>query len=315
MMPSALCGSTCVNLQTSAANCGSCSHSCLGGACLAGACQPFAIATGQGNPLGLSQDGVNLYWANETAGTVAKIAKAGAAKPTVIATGQSSPWATVSDGTDVYFVDLNGTGLLSVSVNGGTVTSALPGRFSSPDAIAIIPGVTAESGLLVADGTGIWSVTLPLGPIPKRVTTDATAWVATDGTYAYSTYLAKDAIVRTSLSASTTTTLGTFPSAPTGIALNGSTPFFGVGAQVYTIGGAGSMSIATDASGAVTGIWADANGVVWTNNSGTVEHVGLTGGAVKQLATGQNDPAYPLGDVNAYYWIDIAAGDIMGLAK
>lgn len=40
-----LCGDACVDLQTSAANCGTCGHSCGAGSCVAGACQAITVAT------------------------------------------------------------------------------------------------------------------------------------------------------------------------------------------------------------------------------------------------------------------------------
>jgi hypothetical protein len=44
-------------------NCGACGHSCLSGACITGACQPFPIVTAlQGVPGSLRMDGTNLFW-------------------------------------------------------------------------------------------------------------------------------------------------------------------------------------------------------------------------------------------------------------
>lgn len=40
-----ICGDACVDLQTSAANCGKCGHSCGAGSCVAGACQAITVAT------------------------------------------------------------------------------------------------------------------------------------------------------------------------------------------------------------------------------------------------------------------------------
>lgn len=40
-----LCSDACVDLQTSAANCGKCGHSCGAGSCVAGACQAITVAT------------------------------------------------------------------------------------------------------------------------------------------------------------------------------------------------------------------------------------------------------------------------------
>ena len=48
--PNQMCGTTCVNLSTDAANCGSCGHSCGSGAtCSAGQCQPAVLASSLGS--------------------------------------------------------------------------------------------------------------------------------------------------------------------------------------------------------------------------------------------------------------------------
>jgi hypothetical protein len=39
------CGGSCVDLQSDAANCGTCGHDCIGGTCSEGICQPFVLAS------------------------------------------------------------------------------------------------------------------------------------------------------------------------------------------------------------------------------------------------------------------------------
>jgi hypothetical protein len=59
-----MCGSSCVDEQTDGNNCGTCGHSCLGGACSAGLCQPVTLATTGGTYLAI--DTANVYWSNGT---------------------------------------------------------------------------------------------------------------------------------------------------------------------------------------------------------------------------------------------------------
>ena len=51
------------NLQTDNTNCGSCSHSCAGGDCNSGKCQPFIVGTGYNTPTNIKADGANTYFA------------------------------------------------------------------------------------------------------------------------------------------------------------------------------------------------------------------------------------------------------------
>lgn len=44
--PNVTCGDACVNTATDASNCGSCGHSCQGGTCSGGLCQPIAMTSG-----------------------------------------------------------------------------------------------------------------------------------------------------------------------------------------------------------------------------------------------------------------------------
>ncbi|MGH7284527.1 MAG: hypothetical protein ACRELY_23630, partial [Polyangiaceae bacterium] len=60
------CGSTCVDLKTSATNCGKCGKSCLGGTCSASACSAYVVAKQPttGAVAKLATDGTRIIWAD-----------------------------------------------------------------------------------------------------------------------------------------------------------------------------------------------------------------------------------------------------------
>lgn len=60
------CGSTCLNvLGSDATNCGACGHSCLGGQCSAGACQPVTLVAGTSlSGASVVLDATNVYYNN-----------------------------------------------------------------------------------------------------------------------------------------------------------------------------------------------------------------------------------------------------------
>jgi hypothetical protein len=58
-------------------HCGRCGHSCLGGGCEGGVCQPVPIATGQGNVGGLVIDATHVYWTSISSNVVARVPKTG----------------------------------------------------------------------------------------------------------------------------------------------------------------------------------------------------------------------------------------------
>lgn len=59
-----MCGSSCVDTTSDGENCGACGHSCLGGACSAGVCQPVELATTGGTYMAI--DSTNAYWSDGT---------------------------------------------------------------------------------------------------------------------------------------------------------------------------------------------------------------------------------------------------------
>jgi hypothetical protein len=61
------CGGTCADLQSDAANCGSCGHGCIQGTCSAGVCQPWAVAnaTTTSSPFYVAADANNVYVADD----------------------------------------------------------------------------------------------------------------------------------------------------------------------------------------------------------------------------------------------------------
>jgi len=118
------CGGVCVDLQTSAQNCGSCGAVC-GGTCVLGRCQ-VAIASSQAWSYFLAIDGTNVYWTDyggsgggsSTNGTVMKAPLAGGAA-TMLASNQGGPAGITVDPSNVYWVNYTSGTVMSVPINGG----------------------------------------------------------------------------------------------------------------------------------------------------------------------------------------------------
>lgn len=91
-------------------NCGTCGHSCLGGACTAGACEPVMLASDQGDtndqfygagPVDLATDGAHVYWLTGL-GDVMRVPTAGGAVEHVAAAPSGSMRLRL-DRDDVFF--------------------------------------------------------------------------------------------------------------------------------------------------------------------------------------------------------------------
>ena len=59
------CNTVCTDMQTDAHNCGRCAHDCVGGACLAGVCQPWQlVADADIAGSAMDADGAYVVWIN-----------------------------------------------------------------------------------------------------------------------------------------------------------------------------------------------------------------------------------------------------------
>lgn len=104
------------SIATSAEHCGRCGHSCLGGACMLGRCQPFQLASVP-NAAGLAIDAQNVYFTTN-APLIGRVGRDGKCNPATpcpqdfagTAVGDSlamirGPSAIVSDGTFVWWMN------------------------------------------------------------------------------------------------------------------------------------------------------------------------------------------------------------------
>lgn len=99
-------GSTCIDVQTNPAHCGRCGHDCLGGACVAGRCQPVVLASDQEGPSAIALDETHVYWTNDDTGEIRRSPIRGdAGSELVYANGDAGIGTRFGvHGDDVYFV-------------------------------------------------------------------------------------------------------------------------------------------------------------------------------------------------------------------
>jgi hypothetical protein len=79
-----ICGNSCVTLASDGANCGTCSHSCYGGACSSSQCQPVAVVTATNNNTlyALGSGRLYLYTSSAASGTTIQYVSTSAAPGT-----------------------------------------------------------------------------------------------------------------------------------------------------------------------------------------------------------------------------------------
>lgn len=279
------CSGTCVNEQTDPLNCGACGHSCQGGTCLLGVCQPFAIASGVDiSNEDLAVTGDTVFWASLHG--IMDVSVNGGASHTFYNGGTNSyPGSVQADGLNVYWVDGGfGTVVQSPIVSGGSTL------------------ITLAHGYNPYNGGGL----------------------AIDSTYAYWTDVNLNEVFRSTLgTAGIPTVLSTNSSpSPTIATTCPALPGTCDAADVYWTNGnlmnlalnngspAGVPTPLVTGPETIEGIVTDSQNVYWFSNVGgmpgayeyNLYDVPLAGGTVVTLATQQIDTHSIMTDGTYLYW-------------
>lgn len=159
------CGGMCrSDYSSDGENCGSCGHSCLGGACGASTCQPVAVATALDHPIALAQDADNIYFSeygdgNVKTGRLKRMSKATSVVDAIVPNGWGDAAITVQNNV-LYHSVFHNDGV------GAVYKCVLPGcaNFTSNPVFECNPGVLQYCGInysqMGSTSTGISFVTI-----------------------------------------------------------------------------------------------------------------------------------------------------------
>ena len=188
---------SCGNLQTDAANCGACGHSCLGSTCAGGVCQPLTLASTQSAPTAvvayddLTAGSTRAIWTQSGAtgnGAVSHCHFGLAACAPAALVASTHPRALVGTTSSLYWFDQTGNGSLvssPVVCTSCTVTSVA--GTAQPDLLGFIAadaqyvvwtnGLASPDGFLFAvSATGTGAITtIATAAAPTAITIDETA--------------------------------------------------------------------------------------------------------------------------------------------
>jgi hypothetical protein len=275
------CNGSCVDLSTSAQNCGVCGHSCAAGACAAGQCQPYAIQTGL-NSTYIATDSTGLYYSSDHV-----------IDECALDTCKPSPTQLWDNGIGQYIdgIGVGNTNLYFLGEN----NNGKPAVYRCPSTGCTTPTLLAPNALSGYDGpfafgNDVYFAPISSGTVVKHSNCQTSctstevltpsfpgdAWVASDGTSIFVLRVNTGAIYTCptsgAASCAMTTPFATVTGA-VGFAVQGTTLYIALsGASGYTNGSIKTCSTSgttctpalfTDKLGFPQAFAADATGVYW----------------------------------------------------
>lgn len=330
------CAGGCVDRLRDGSNCGRCGHSCQGGSCDVGACQPLVLASGQDGARDIAVDSKNVYWSN---GLFVAAVPLGGGSITTLVPSNSMTFVFIAsmaiDATSLYWMQggtAHNTGTVLKMPIGGGGALTLASRLPAPSSLA----VDSSNVYWTDDGTSkklgyVAKVPIAGGGVTTLQSGQSMAQsIAIDGVNMYWSTGAPGEmpnLLQSPLAGGTITTLAA--AAPTCIVAAGGTVYFanggyGNGAVLSVpIGGGSVTTLAssgrTGGAGYNTCLALDPSNAYITgyltvpDTSGYVEVVPRAGGTPTTLASTLNSPSAIAVDDTSVYWVNVDS--VMKVAK
>ena len=124
----------CTDTGNDPRNCGSCGHDCLGGACLAGVCQPVVMAAGLSQPHGVAVSSEAVFVTAGSPSHILAVPHSGGTPAELSSTAVNAHFLAVS-GTMIYFTATDGT-VNRLDRSSGIVTE-IANNQNGPSGIAV----------------------------------------------------------------------------------------------------------------------------------------------------------------------------------
>jgi hypothetical protein len=286
-------------------------------------CDAQTLVMAQASLTAIAVDTANLYWGTADSagatGTVMKMPLAGGS-PVAVASAPGLIVALAVDATSVYWstsaqtllsaplsgIDGGSPAQLAMDLAQGLALDATSVYWASynDDSVNKVPKVPVDGGSPVV------LVPAPDGGVAggNQITLDTTS--------VYWTNRVTGAVSSAPLAGGTGTPLATGPTGASGIAVNGSTVYWGNKSSIESVpvdGGAANV-LASPPSGG-DGLLIDSGHLYWTNGVDAVYKMPLAGATPVALATGQARPTGIAVDATSVYFANRGDGSIKKVLK
>jgi hypothetical protein len=302
------CSGGCVDVSNDPSNCGTCGNSCGTANCVGGMCTgAVVLVTGESSPVGLSQDTLNLYWA-DAAGSIMTVAKAGGTATPIVANQQSAA-ITGTDGSTLYWItNVANTGKLAYA--DGDVAISLVTGLNGPSVLA----VGSTNNIYWAEAGGLFFAPKGTGARTRVSTSSTVLNIYLDSANAYWFDRGASLVASAPLGTTSAGTLTSGIADIRGLSGFGSLLYLARTSEIQSLPTGGGTPTTLVSNVAPYSLAVDATGLYWASlTGGTIQTTPLAGGNAVTLVSNQSSPDFVLVDSTSVYWI--AGSSIMKVAK
>ena len=322
------CSGSCIDVQTSNGNCGSCGTVCSISSpstaqCTTGRCL-VTLASAQVSPTDLAVDSHHVYWntfgTGATDGTTMKVPIGGGSSVT-IASGQLNPYGIAVDASNVYWT--NDTYIMKSPIGSSAPTPFATGQ-AQPCAMATdgtnvywtnVGNSPTFSGSLMKMPVGATSPT----PLASGSTYGGLVLTATNIYWVEKIYPVNNSgkVMKRPLGGTSATPLASSQPFPYRLAVDASFVFWtnyddNTLMRASSIDGSGLTQVASQVS--PYDVATDGSYVYFATTTGSIMKMSVNGGSAIPLATGQTEAWSLTADSNSLYWTTLTnPGAVMKL--